>query len=264
MEKMTQEELTELIIKNKESMYRLAYSIVGNDADAQDAVGETPYKKLTVAFLVLCILILGGTGAYAGNYLYHHLQINGKALPELDSLAIVHVDTGSLKMDSLGMYDMTFDSYETVQNVLGIHLLDSIWEKKGNNSEIKVAGDEDWLKITVHNYLVADAENVRWDDSIGNFRYQYETPVDLEVQLILTEEQAKKGLNEEYLGYYQYEESFVSKQGYQVNLLCTTGESSEDSSAKRTAVFVADGIEYKLTGKVSVESMKEMVDDMRY
>lgn len=41
METLTKEELTELIMENKAGMYRLAYSIVRNDADAQDAVGET-------------------------------------------------------------------------------------------------------------------------------------------------------------------------------------------------------------------------------
>lgn len=40
MQKITKEELSDLIIDNKESMYRLAYSIVRNDADAQDAVSD--------------------------------------------------------------------------------------------------------------------------------------------------------------------------------------------------------------------------------
>lgn len=41
MKELTQEELADLILKNKESMYRLAYSILRNDADAQDAVSES-------------------------------------------------------------------------------------------------------------------------------------------------------------------------------------------------------------------------------
>ena len=40
MQLITKEELAELIFENKEGMYRLAYTIVENDADAQDAVGE--------------------------------------------------------------------------------------------------------------------------------------------------------------------------------------------------------------------------------
>ena len=35
------EELAELLMDHMEMMYRMAYSIVENDADAQDAVGET-------------------------------------------------------------------------------------------------------------------------------------------------------------------------------------------------------------------------------
>lgn len=41
MRKIGQKELAELLMDNKENMYRLAYSILKNDADAQDAVGET-------------------------------------------------------------------------------------------------------------------------------------------------------------------------------------------------------------------------------
>lgn len=40
MKKITQDKLSEIIVENKENMYRLAFSIVKNDADAQDAVSE--------------------------------------------------------------------------------------------------------------------------------------------------------------------------------------------------------------------------------
>ena len=44
MQKISPEELTEIIMQNKEAMYRLAYSVTGNDADAQDAVGDAIVK----------------------------------------------------------------------------------------------------------------------------------------------------------------------------------------------------------------------------
>lgn len=44
MQLITKEELADLIFENKESMYRLAYTIVENDADAQDAVGGCDSK----------------------------------------------------------------------------------------------------------------------------------------------------------------------------------------------------------------------------
>lgn len=40
MKRITQEELSALIMDNKAGMYRLAFSILRNDADAQDAVSE--------------------------------------------------------------------------------------------------------------------------------------------------------------------------------------------------------------------------------
>lgn len=44
MQIMTKEELANLIFENKEGMYRLAYTIAENDADAQDAVGDAIVK----------------------------------------------------------------------------------------------------------------------------------------------------------------------------------------------------------------------------
>lgn len=40
MKRITQEELSALIMDNKDGMYRLAFSILRNDADAQDAVSD--------------------------------------------------------------------------------------------------------------------------------------------------------------------------------------------------------------------------------
>ena len=40
MQRITQEELSALIMDNKDGMYRLAVSILRNDADAQDAVSD--------------------------------------------------------------------------------------------------------------------------------------------------------------------------------------------------------------------------------
>lgn len=40
-EKITQEELTELIVTNKDHMFRIAFSFLHNASYAQDAVGET-------------------------------------------------------------------------------------------------------------------------------------------------------------------------------------------------------------------------------
>ena len=89
----------------------------------------------------------------------------------------------------------------------------------------------------------------------------YYSPLDLELQLILSDEQLRRGLNEEYLGYYEYEDSFVSVQGYKVNVLKTTGHMSTES-VKRVAIFVGDGIQYKMSGQVSKDTLIDVVHSM--
>ena len=56
MQLITKEELAELIFENKEGMYRLAYTIVENDADAQDAVGDAIVMELKEEFREVIIL----------------------------------------------------------------------------------------------------------------------------------------------------------------------------------------------------------------
>ena len=41
MEKKSYDELAEIVLQNQADMYRMAYSILGNDADSQDAVSES-------------------------------------------------------------------------------------------------------------------------------------------------------------------------------------------------------------------------------
>ena len=52
MRELSKKELSDLILTNQESMYRMAVSMLGSDADAQDAVSES----ITRAFENRCRL----------------------------------------------------------------------------------------------------------------------------------------------------------------------------------------------------------------
>ena len=84
------------------------------------------------------------------------------------------------------------------------------------------------------------------------------------MDLILSQKQLDQGWDTDYLGFYEYVESYTSKQGYKVNLIQdTTGENeSEDYISEKCAVFVADGIRYTLCGRISMAMIKEIVDSM--
>lgn len=81
--------------------------------------------------------------------------------------------------------------------------------------------------------------------------------------MALSQEQLEHGWDTEYLGYYQFAESYTSAQGFKVNILKdTVEEPPEDYVSEKSAVFVADGIEYIVKGRTSLENIKGIVDSM--
>ena len=52
----------------------------------------------------------------------------------------------------------------------------------------------------------------------------------MEAIVILSDSQLAQGLDSEYLGYYEYDDSLVSSQGYKSNLFQSTTPSNGDSS----------------------------------
>ena len=87
----------------------------------------------------------------------------------------------------------------------------------------------------------------------------------MEAIVILSDSQLAQGLDSEYLGYYEYDDSFVSSQGYKANLFQSTTPSNGDASvtvSEKCAVFVANGIHYTLKGHISTETMKQIINSL--
>lgn len=85
------------------------------------------------------------------------------------------------------------------------------------------------------------------------------------MDIIINQEQLDIGWNVDYLGYYKYVESYVSSNGYKVNIIESTVKGDESGwISKKCAVFVADGICYTVTGRMSIEDIKYIVDTMSY
>ncbi len=218
----------------------------------------------TVA-LVGILLILGTTTVLGASQIFNSMKVNKKELPSMDPVQIVKVDTSNLEKKD-DMYETKMTSYSSLQKVLNIKLLNPGKEEQIKNQQIEVYGDDDWIQIKVQNYIQGDTKNISWNNEEHIMEYEhgeeFYSPINLELQLVLTDEQAQRGLNDEYLGYYQYETDYISAQGYKVNILCTTGETNSPEYAKRIAVFVAGGIQYKLSGQVSTATMKKVIDSM--
>lgn len=217
------------------------------------------------------IMILGGTTVFAGYYMYSKIMVNEEVLPELD--AMHHWETNALnwQTDEYGMIKTLIDDYENIQNELGISLLES--DKAFDDSYLLgviETDNKDFAIITLENYITGDTKNYRYNENEKFYSYdhgeEFYSPVSLTVDIMLSKEQEENGWDRDFLGLYQFKESYVSAQGYKVNLVedMTDEENIDDYVSEKCAIFVVDGVRYILKGRTSVENMKNIVDTMKY
>lgn len=227
------------------------------------------HRVISRLIATLAIFLLSGTTVLAGVYVINHISINGEELPELDEMAIVNHMSYETGLDEDGYVSKNYSSYDAIQCELNIELLDTTLFEENDWMHGNVYTDNtDFMIIKLENYILEDMENYSYDSAEGYYRYY--NAISLEINIILSEEQLAYGWDTEYLGLYQFVENYVSEQGYKVNLLEDTLEDSLDATestiyiSEKCAVFVADGMQYTLKGRVSEDTMKEIVDSMMY
>ncbi len=262
------------------------------------AVSRRRDGVLKWAVVFAAAVILGGTGAAAGYRMLITHSVNGEVLPELDPMRVVeiHIPEGqpaafasaeqpaapapAEQPDSAGQGELTgvpdemiqkdYKDYRKIQEELGIHLLDT--ELSANNPYMQghiMTDGSDFAMITVENYILGDTGRYQFLEEENRYAYEsgnvFLSPISLTVRLILSEEQLNRGWDWEYLGMYRFAESYTSGQGYRVNLVERTLENGDTGNAvlEKSAVFVADGVEYTLRGRVSMETMKGIVETMK-
>lgn len=226
------------------------------------------YKK-AVIFLSL-ILVIGIT-ACTGYYISDRIWVNKQVLPELDDLKIVSMNKLKDTPNQYGWIDLDFKDYNQIKDKLGIPLLDSELSKDNPYLLGNLHSDnKDCATIRMDYYIIGDTKNFNYLPDEHRYEYtqgdEYKSPISIEIDITLSEEQLNIGWSVDYLGMYDYVETFYSKQGYKVNIIEDTigGEHTESFVSRKCAIFVADGIQYTLEGKVSLEKMKEIIDSMTY
>lgn len=225
-------------------------------------------RAVKAAAAALAIISVTATTAYAGYHLCHRLLVNQEALPELDRMEAVKVTPLDAAPDESGWIEKDYASYKELKDRLGVHLLDSRMAAEQPYMQCHITTDhKDDAVITVENYILGDTDGYRYSEEEKRYLYdqgkEYRTPVSLSVSLILSQEQLERGCDTEYMGYYRFVENYTSAQGYKVNVLEDTAEDQpEDFVSEKTAVFVAEGIEYTIKGRTSLENIKMIVDSM--
>lgn len=229
------------------------------------------HKILKIAAAGLAILMLGGTTAAAGYYFVNKISVNDEVLSKLDDMHVVNIKEVEQPKDESGAIEQDFTDYKELQEELGVKLLDT--ELAGDNTYLRghlTTDNKDYAMLTMENYIIGDTNNFSWLPEEGRYEYShghtYYSPVSLNIDLILSDEQLENGWDTDYLGMYENIEEYQSAQGYTVDLLQdTNGKKTADQNvvSEKIAVFVADGVRYTLKGRVSIDTMKEIVDTMK-
>ncbi|MFR4777221.1 MAG: hypothetical protein ACLT9Z_00500 [Finegoldia magna] len=224
-------------------------------------------KKLTVILCMMVFAIVFSSTIYAVKLVNEQTKVNELELPELDSMKV----TNQIKNREKGIKPQSISrmNYKQIQEQLGVSLLNSELSKDDRYMITDVETDnKDYAIIKCDNYIIGDTSNYSYNDE-GFYSYEegnlYKSPISIQADIILSETQLNNLWTTDYLGMYSFVEQFVSEQGYKVNLIEETidGNQPQNFLSKKIAVFVADGIRYTLTGRTTVDNMKQIVNSMK-
>ena len=213
-------------------------------------------KKLTIALCMVIFAVVFSSTVYAV-----------KLVNELDSMKITKQIKNIEK--SIKPQSISKMNYKQIQEQLGVSLLNSELSKDDRYMITDVETDsKDYAIIKCDNYILGDTSNYSYNEE-GFYSYDegnlYKSPISLQADIILSETQLNNVWTTDYLGMYGFVEQFVSEQGYKVNLIeeKNDGNQPQNFVSKKIAVFVADGIRYTLTGRTTVDNMKQIVNSMK-
>ena len=224
-------------------------------------------KKLTIVLCMMVFAIVFSSTVYGVKLVNEQSKVNELELPELDSMKI----TKQIKNieESIKPQSISRMNYKQIQEELGVSLLNSELSKDDKYMITDVETDnKDYAIIKCDNYIIGDTSNYSYNEE-GFYSFDegklYKSPISIQADIVLSETQLNNLWTTDYLGMYKFTEQFVSEQGYKVNLIEETidGIQPQNFVSKKIAVFVADGIRYTLTGRTTVENMKQIVNSMK-
>lgn len=228
---------------------------------------EKSTKKLTIVLCMVVFAIVFSPTVYAVKLVNEQSKVNELELPELDSMKITKQIKNIEK--SIKSQSISRMNYKQIQEQLGVSFLNSELSKDEKYMISDVETDnKDYAIIKCDNYIIGDTSNYSYNEE-GFYSYDegnlYKSPISLQADIILSQTQLNNVWTTDYLGMYSFVEQFVSEQGYKVNLIeeKNDGNQPQNFVSKKIAVFVADGIRYTLTGRTTVDNMKQIVNSMK-
>ena len=152
------------------------------------------HSILRYAAIFALTFMIGGTTVFAGYYFLNKVNVNKMTLPELDAMQIVEITPLKAEKDEYGYIYTEFSDYTALQSNIGIDLLES-----------KYATEQFYLQGSMEtdrkNYAIIKMKNYITEE-------MYYSPISLSMDLILSQEQLEQGWDTDYLGFYEYVESY--------------------------------------------------------
>lgn len=224
-------------------------------------------KTLTIALCMVIFAVVFSSTVYAVKLVNEQSKVNELELPELDSMKITKQIKNIEK--SIKPQSISKMNYKQIQEQLGVSLLNSELSKDDKYMISDIETDnKDYAIIKCDNYILGDTSNYSYNEE-GFYSFDegnlYKSPISLQADIILSETQLNNVWTTDYLGMYGFVEQFVSEQGYKVNLIEEKNDGNQPRNfvSKKTAIFVADGIRYTLTGRTTVDNIKQIVNSMK-
>lgn len=222
-------------------------------------ISLSKYKHTFIAVALICFCLIS---AFAARSLHQsYVLVNSSVIPELTELQIKQIsNVQDLKSDQFGLYKY-YENLISLETDLNVDLLSNTYALDNSYAIYQYRTDQrNWHQIKVTAYIVGDAKIIERVDGEDEYLYesgtQFISPIDLEIDIISSQAQYDVGLEKEYLGEYQFIESYQCSNGFIVNLLQSNASAS---TPRLTAIFVSDGIRYTLSGNVSIETMKQII-----
>lgn len=211
-------------------------------------VNISNYTKIAASFAVIVMVSICGFMVYAGS---SDEQKVGIRKSELDEMYITNTNRLDIESDEYGIIEYNWNSYDELQDGLGIRLLRNEKECEAELMNISDQTDnEDYHIIQIHNFAMTEQKFVN-----------------MEISIQCSEEQSIEGLLTEFMGDFQRRGNYVSEQGYKVILISHKTLSLQDTNDDAidgtiSGFFVANGILYEISGELSVNQMKEFIDSL--
>lgn len=245
---MAQEELIEIPHGYEDRIEELLVRISDKNKRKRCRGNFSNHTKMVAGVAVFMMVSVGSWIVDAGT---SDEQKVGIKKTELDEIYVINTKQLEIERDEYGIIEYNWNSYDELQERLGIKLLRNEKECETEFMNISDQTDnEDYHNIQIHNFAMTEQKFV-----------------DMKIRIRCSEEQSIEGLLTEFMGDFQRRGSYVSEQGYKVILMGHKILSLQDTNddvidGTISGFFVADGILYEISGELSVRQMRKFIDSL--